>query len=63
MKRAIVIGATGGTGEAITRELVKQGIHTIALGRSRSKLEQLEGSSVHQHVWRWYLVTQCILMI
>ncbi|WP_427052484.1 SDR family NAD(P)-dependent oxidoreductase [Paenibacillus sp. TC-CSREp1] len=41
MKRAIVIGATGGTGEAITRELVKQGIHTVALGRSRSKLEQL----------------------
>lgn len=41
MKRAIVIGATGGTGAAITEELIKRGIVTIAFGRSRQKLEQL----------------------
>lgn len=40
MKKAIVIGATGGTGASITEELVKRGIHTIAFGRSRQKLEQ-----------------------
>ncbi|BFT70947.1 SDR family NAD(P)-dependent oxidoreductase [Paenibacillus sp. P36] len=40
MKKAIVIGATGGTGAAITEELVKRGIETIAFGRSRQKLEQ-----------------------
>lgn len=40
MKKAIVIGATGGTGAAIVEELVKRGIPVIAFGRSRSKLEQ-----------------------
>ncbi|MDU0199494.1 SDR family NAD(P)-dependent oxidoreductase [Paenibacillus sp. MAH-36] len=40
MKKAIVIGATGGTGAAITEELVKRGVETIAFGRSRQKLEQ-----------------------
>ncbi|GGG68634.1 SDR family NAD(P)-dependent oxidoreductase [Paenibacillus radicis (ex Gao et al. 2016)] len=41
MKNAIVVGATGGTGAAITEELVKRGIATIAFGRSRQKLEKL----------------------
>ncbi|MED4780572.1 SDR family NAD(P)-dependent oxidoreductase [Brevibacillus choshinensis] len=41
LKRAIVVGATGGTGAAITAELIKRGIHTIAFGRSPQKLEQL----------------------
>ncbi|WP_028549526.1 SDR family NAD(P)-dependent oxidoreductase [Paenibacillus sp. UNC451MF] len=41
MEKAIVIGATGGTGAAITEELVKRGVSTIAFGRSRQKLEQL----------------------
>ncbi|QSF46276.1 SDR family NAD(P)-dependent oxidoreductase [Paenibacillus tianjinensis] len=40
MKKAIVIGATGGTGAAITEELVKRGISTIAFGRSSQKLER-----------------------
>ncbi|MBW7454151.1 SDR family NAD(P)-dependent oxidoreductase [Paenibacillus sepulcri] len=40
MEKAIVIGATGGTGAAITEELVKRGIRTIAFGRSREKLER-----------------------
>lgn len=43
MEKAIVIGATGGTGAAITEELIKRGIRTIAFGRSRQKLEQLAG--------------------
>ncbi|WP_207892430.1 SDR family NAD(P)-dependent oxidoreductase [Paenibacillus pinisoli] len=41
MKKAIVVGATGGTGAAITEELAKQGVPTIAFGRSRKKLEEL----------------------
>lgn len=41
MKKAIVIGATGGTGAAITEELIRRGISTIAFGRSRQKLEKL----------------------
>ncbi|WP_175399678.1 SDR family NAD(P)-dependent oxidoreductase [Paenibacillus xylanilyticus] len=41
MKKAIVIGATGGTGVAVTQELINRGISTVAYGRSRHKLEQL----------------------
>ncbi|MFC5449359.1 SDR family NAD(P)-dependent oxidoreductase [Paenibacillus aestuarii] len=41
LEKAIVIGATGGTGAAITAELVKRGIRTIAFGRSQQKLAQL----------------------
>ncbi|WP_372632173.1 SDR family NAD(P)-dependent oxidoreductase [Cohnella sp.] len=41
MKNAIVVGATGGTGAAITEELVKRGVRTVAFGRSAKKLEQL----------------------
>ncbi|SEO44937.1 Nucleoside-diphosphate-sugar epimerase [Paenibacillus sp. OK076] len=40
MTKAMVIGATGGTGAAITEELVRRGVDTIAFGRSRQKLEQ-----------------------
>ncbi|MED3275345.1 SDR family NAD(P)-dependent oxidoreductase [Bacillus thuringiensis] len=41
LKKAIVVGATGGTGAAITEELAKRGIPTILFGRSLQKLEQL----------------------
>lgn len=41
MKKAIVVGATGGTGAVITAELAKRGIPVIAFGRSRQKLEEL----------------------
>ncbi|MEK8128290.1 SDR family NAD(P)-dependent oxidoreductase [Paenibacillus filicis] len=41
MKKALVLGATGGTGAAITEELVKRGIRTVAFGRSQQKLELL----------------------
>lgn len=43
IETAIVVGATGGTGAAITAELIKRGIHTIAFGRSPQKLEKLAG--------------------
>ncbi|WP_339321723.1 NAD-dependent epimerase/dehydratase family protein [Paenibacillus sp. FSL W8-0194] len=41
MKKAIVLGATGGTGAAITAELVHRGVETVAFGRSRAKLDRL----------------------
>lgn len=41
LKKAIVVGATGGTGAAITEELAKRGIRTVVFGRSAGKLEQL----------------------
>ncbi|WP_409343595.1 SDR family NAD(P)-dependent oxidoreductase [Paenibacillus sp. MBLB4367] len=41
LKKAIVLGATGGTGTAIITELLKRGLDTIAFGRSLRKLEQL----------------------
>lgn len=41
MKKAIVLGATGGTGTAIIVELIKRGVETIAFGRSLQKLEKL----------------------
>lgn len=50
MTKAMVIGATGGTGAAVTEELVRRGFDTIAFGRSRQKLEQLArrlGSPAH----------------
>lgn len=47
MKKAIVIGATGGTGAAVAEELVKRGIKTVAFGRSRQKLEQLSARLGH----------------
>ncbi|MFC4102479.1 NAD-dependent epimerase/dehydratase family protein [Paenibacillus xanthanilyticus] len=47
MKKAIVVGATGGTGAVITAELVKRGVPTIAFGRSRQKLTELAGELGH----------------
>ncbi|MFC0211983.1 NAD-dependent epimerase/dehydratase family protein [Paenibacillus chartarius] len=40
MKKAIVLGATGGTGAAITKQLIQRGIPTIAFGRSLEKLQR-----------------------
>ncbi|MCM3782143.1 NAD(P)H-binding protein [Neobacillus mesonae] len=42
MEKAIVLGATGGTGAAIVAELVKRGIPTVAFGRNAAKLEALK---------------------
>ncbi|MFS0560433.1 SDR family oxidoreductase [Terribacillus sp. 179-K 1B1 HS] len=41
MKTAIVLGATGGTGQVIVSELLDRGIKVIAFGRSQSKLNKL----------------------
>ncbi|KAB2486533.1 SDR family NAD(P)-dependent oxidoreductase [Priestia endophytica] len=41
MKKAIVLGATGGTGQAIVSELLSRGIQVIAFGRSENKLKEL----------------------
>ncbi|CAH0268368.1 hypothetical protein SRABI96_03621 [Peribacillus sp. Bi96] len=41
MKKAIVLGATGGSGQVIVSELLSRGKEVIAFGRSKSKLEQL----------------------
>ncbi|MDZ5722188.1 SDR family NAD(P)-dependent oxidoreductase [Bacillus sp. SN1] len=41
MKTAIVLGATGGTGQVIISELLTRGINVIAFGRSESKLKEL----------------------
>lgn len=47
MEKAIVVGATGGTGASVAEELVKRGIQTVAFGRSRQKLEDLRARLGH----------------
>ncbi|MBD1379611.1 SDR family oxidoreductase [Metabacillus arenae] len=41
MEKAIVLGATGGTGQAIVSELLSRNIQVIAFGRSENKLKEL----------------------
>ncbi|WP_028612036.1 SDR family NAD(P)-dependent oxidoreductase [Paenibacillus harenae] len=41
MKKAIVLGATGGVGNPLAAELIKRGIETVAFGRSENKLKSL----------------------
>jgi nucleoside-diphosphate-sugar epimerase len=41
MKRAIVLGAAGGMGRELVKELLGRGMETVAFGRSRDKLEKL----------------------
>lgn len=41
INKAMVLGATGGTGTVIIAELLKRGVETVAFGRSLPKLEQL----------------------
>ncbi|MFE4712269.1 NAD-dependent epimerase/dehydratase family protein [Paenibacillus sp. NPDC056722] len=47
LKKALVLGATGGTGTVIIAELLKRGVHTVAFGRSMPKLEQLAADLGH----------------
>jgi nucleoside-diphosphate-sugar epimerase len=42
VRKAIVLGATGGMGRALVRELLERGIETVAFSRSRSKLLELQ---------------------
>lgn len=41
MKTAIVLGATGGTGQVIVSELLTRGVKVIAFGRTENKLKAL----------------------
>ncbi|WP_134684478.1 NAD-dependent epimerase/dehydratase family protein [Brevibacillus migulae] len=41
MKKAIVLGATGGVGKPLVTELIRRGVETVAFGRSAAKLESL----------------------
>ena len=45
MKRAVVLGASGGMGDALVRELIERGIDTTAFARSESKLKRLFGQN------------------
>lgn len=41
MKTAVVLGATGGTGQVIVSELLLRGVRVVAFGRSEKKLKTL----------------------
>lgn len=41
MKKALVLGASGGMGYAIVKELVERGVEVIAFARNKNKLTQL----------------------
>ena len=41
MKTAVVTGATGFIGNALTRKLIQEGVFVYAVGRSEKKLESL----------------------
>jgi uncharacterized protein YbjT (DUF2867 family) len=41
MKKALVLGATGGSGQAILTELLARGVESVAFGRSPAKLRKL----------------------
>ncbi|MFD1019740.1 SDR family NAD(P)-dependent oxidoreductase [Thalassobacillus hwangdonensis] len=45
MKKAIVLGATGGMGSALTLELAGRGISVTAFARNKEKLQKLFGNS------------------
>ncbi|MEH7238505.1 SDR family NAD(P)-dependent oxidoreductase [Bacillus sp. JJ1562] len=45
MKKALVLGASGGMGYAIVEELVERGIEVIAFARTKEKLENLFNNS------------------
>lgn len=47
MKKAVVLGATGGTGEALVSELLARGVKVTAFGRSEKKLQAVLGTCDH----------------
>ncbi|WP_235860251.1 SDR family NAD(P)-dependent oxidoreductase [Rossellomorea aquimaris] len=44
MKKAMVIGASGGMGYALVNELVNRGIQVVAFARGKEKLDKLFGT-------------------
>lgn len=47
MKKALVLGASGGMGYSIVKELADRGIHVTAFARTKSKLENLFGDDAN----------------
>jgi short-subunit dehydrogenase len=41
MKKAVVLGASGGMGYALVNELTERGIETVAFARTKEKLQKL----------------------
>jgi short-subunit dehydrogenase len=41
MKKALVLGASGGMGYALVNELTERGIETVAFARTKEKLQKL----------------------
>jgi NAD(P)-dependent dehydrogenase (short-subunit alcohol dehydrogenase family) len=50
MQKALVIGATGGIGGALCRQLSKQGFEVVALSRSHSGLDITSETSIQRHL-------------
>ncbi|WP_158735929.1 NAD(P)H-binding protein [Alteribacillus sp. YIM 98480] len=50
MKKALVLGASGSMGNAITFELVSRGVEVAAFARNKKKLDQLFGDKKHVQV-------------
>lgn len=47
MKRALVVGSSGGIGQAMTKELTNQGYDVVPLSRRNDGLDVTDASSVH----------------
>lgn len=45
MKKALVLGATGGIGQPLVNELVERGVRTVAFARSEATLNKLYGAN------------------
>ena len=56
MKKAIVIGATGGTGAAITQELIKRGSQRLPMGVHGTSWNSLLLSWVSRVIFSWLWV-------
>jgi nucleoside-diphosphate-sugar epimerase len=49
MKKALVLGASGGMGYALVNELASRGVETIAFARTKEKLKKLLAGMQHVH--------------
>jgi len=47
MKRALVLGASGGMGYSIVNELISRGVEVTAFARSEKKLKHLKNLMFH----------------
>ena len=58
-KTVVVAGATGYIGRAVVAESVKRGYHTVALVRSKAKLENAEGVAAYRDAFSGATVMEC----